>query len=277
MSKIVIVEDDVLVAKLYENKLRGQGHSVGVAHDAESGLELIKSTKPTFVLIDLMLPGRSGTELIRDIRRDPEFSSLPITAYSSADDDVMQQAVSAGSNWTISKTENSLKDIMLHLTDLLEATRNWSVYDSTNDFLGNKQNGAEEKGVELATALDRVLVVDDDPIIMEIVSDIVSKSGFQVVTADDGQKAHKILADDANFAVAILDVELPFLKGTDLVDYMRQEKRLMRIPVIMMTANESVRIQLDSMTSGAVIFVPKPFDRSVMETMLKVLTNKAIN
>lgn len=274
MSKIVIVEDDVLVAKLYENKLRGQGHSVGVAHDAETGIELIKSTKPTFVLVDLMLPGKSGTELIRDIRRDPEFRSLPITAYSSADDDIIRQAMQAGSNWTISKTENSLKEIMLHLTELLESTRNWAVYDST-DPIGNNQIGDEDKGVELANSLDRVLVVDDDPIIMEIVSDIVTKSGFQVVTADDGQKAHKILADDANFAAAILDVELPFLKGTDLVDYMHQEKRLMRIPVIMMTANESVRIQMDSMNSGAVIFVPKPFDRKVMETMLKVLTNKS--
>lgn len=274
MSRIVIVEDDVLVAKLYENKLRGQGHSVGVAHDAESGLALIRSSRPTFVLVDLMLPGRSGTELIRDLRREQEFRNLPVVAYSSADEDVLQQAAQAGSTWTISKTENSMKQVMSHLTELVEMTRQWQVYDNSVVAAFPEFNGDEAQFTEGARSLERVLVVDDDPLLLDIVSSIVTKSGFQIVTADNGRDAHRILSEDSNFAAAILDVELPHLKGTDILDYMHKEKRLMRIPVIIMTANESVRIQMDSLNAGAVIFVPKPFERSTMETMLRLLTNR---
>lgn len=60
MRKIVIIEDNAIVARLYENKLLASGNTVSLALDGAEGLRLIQETKPDMVLFDLMLPGMSG-------------------------------------------------------------------------------------------------------------------------------------------------------------------------------------------------------------------------
>ena len=89
---------------------------------------------------------------------------------------------------------------------------------------------------------------------------------------NDGQEALKLLSSEANFKATIFDVELPKIKGTDLLKYMRSEKRLQFIPVMIMTAStNSVRMQLESYEAGATFFIPKPFDRATFETLVKTL------
>src|SRR5687767_13520901 len=123
MRKIVIIEDNAVVARLYENKLRAAGNTVNIALDGAEGLRLIQETKPDMVLLDLMLPGMSGIEIIKRIREDYRFTNLPIMAYSSADEDVLAQAVEAGSTTIVSKNEASFKEILEQFNALMEASR----------------------------------------------------------------------------------------------------------------------------------------------------------
>lgn len=270
MKKIVIIEDNPIVARLYENKLLADGNTVNVAVDGEAGLEMIHSVKPDLIMIDLMLPNMSGVEVIKNVRSDYRFYNVPIMAYSSADENLLDEAMKAGSTTIISKNEASFKEIIEHLRDLLEATRNWQVY-SPNAFADEEK---AEDGVEqtASPSANRVLIVEDDPITAKIISSIVEKADFAPVVVEDGQEAYKLLSNEANFAAAVLDVELPKIKGTDLLKYMRSEKRLMFIPVIVMTAAEEfIRVQLDSHASGAKFFVQKPFERQKFETIFQTL------
>ncbi len=120
----------------------------------------------------------------------------------------------------------------------------------------------------------RILVADDDPAILRLVTAILEKERYTVVTARDGREAYKILQTDPNFIAAILDVVMPHISGPELVRYMKTEKRLMSIPVMMMTAEQDPKLSSDSFSAGAVVFLPKPFTTAQLNIMLQMLIGK---
>lgn len=121
----------------------------------------------------------------------------------------------------------------------------------------------------------RILVADDDPAILRLVKAIVEKEGYEVVPAKDGREAYQILQKDSDFLAGIFDVMMPHIQGPELVRYMRTEKRLMRIPVMMMTAEQNPKLSSDSFAAGAVVFLPKPFTTAQLQIMLRMLISKA--
>jgi len=120
----------------------------------------------------------------------------------------------------------------------------------------------------------KVLIADDDPAILRLVKAIVEKEGYTVVTARDGKEAYKVLQSGEPLVAAIFDVVMPYIQGTELVRYMQSEKRLMKIPVIMMTAEQNSRLSSDSFAAGAVAFLPKPFTNAQLQTMLRMFIPK---
>ena len=120
----------------------------------------------------------------------------------------------------------------------------------------------------------RMLVADDDPAILRLIATILEKENFTVVTARDGREAYKILQTDANFTAAILDVVMPHISGTELVRFMRNEERLKRIPVMMMTAEQDPKLSSESFEAGAMVFLPKPFTTGQLQIMLQMLIGK---
>ena len=128
--------------------------------------------------------------------------------------------------------------------------------------------GKEKKDQEESAKL--ILVADDDPAILRLVKAIVEKEGYETVSARDGKEAYQCLQSESKFAAAIFDVVMPYIQGTELVRYMQSEKRLMNIPVIMMTGEQNPKFSSDSFSAGAVAFLPKPFTTSQLRTMLKM-------
>ena len=120
----------------------------------------------------------------------------------------------------------------------------------------------------------RILVADDDPAILRLVTAILEKENYGVVAARDGREAYKLLQGSADFTAAIFDVVMPHISGPELVRYMKTEKRLMEIPVMMMTAEQDPKLSSDSFSAGAVVFLPKPFTTLQLHTMLQMLVGK---
>jgi len=121
----------------------------------------------------------------------------------------------------------------------------------------------------------RVLVADDDPAILRLVTTILEKEGFTVLGARDGKEAYKALQEHSDITAAVFDVVMPHIPGPELVRYMRTEKRFNKIPVMMMTAEQDPKLSKESFEAGAVVFLPKPFTTVQLQTMLRMLVNKA--
>ena len=120
----------------------------------------------------------------------------------------------------------------------------------------------------------QILVADDDPEILRSVKAVLEAEGFVAVTARDGKEAYKLLQSEEPFAAAIFDLVMPHIEGRDLVRYMQSERRLMKIPVIIMTTELSSRLSSDSFSAGAVAFLPKPFTDSQLKTMLRMFVER---
>lgn len=121
----------------------------------------------------------------------------------------------------------------------------------------------------------RVLVADDDPVIRHLVTAVLKQRGFTAVTVNDGREAVRVLQSDANFRAAIFDMSMPHLEGLDLIHYMRTEKRLMRIPVMMITAERDIKLMAKTLSAGATAFLPKPFTSDQLENALRMLLGTA--
>ncbi|HEY5075481.1 MAG TPA: response regulator [Pyrinomonadaceae bacterium] len=84
----------------------------------------------------------------------------------------------------------------------------------------------------------RVLVADNDPTTGRRLISIGEKEGYQVITVADGREAYRMLKSDGNFQVAVFDMAMPQLDGVEIVRYMKTEKRLMRIPIVIVAGNK---------------------------------------
>jgi CheY-like chemotaxis protein len=113
MKKILIVEDDQIVANVYRNKLAVEGYTAEVAPDGETGLKMMRTFKPQLILLDLMLPGISGVDVIKEIRSEEEFSKTPIVIFSNTYlTNLIQEAWRAGANKCLSKSSCTPKDVI---------------------------------------------------------------------------------------------------------------------------------------------------------------------
>ena len=113
MKKILIIEDDQIVANVYRNKLAVEGYTAENAPDGETGLKIMRTLKPDTILLDLMLPGMSGLDVIKQIRSEAEFAKIPIIVFSNTYlTNLIQEAWKAGATKCISKASCSPGEVV---------------------------------------------------------------------------------------------------------------------------------------------------------------------
>ncbi len=83
MSKILVVEDDKFLREMISRKLDKEGYEVIEAVDGEKGEEKAKSEHPNMVLLDLILPGIDGFEVLERIKKDPSVADIPVIILSN--------------------------------------------------------------------------------------------------------------------------------------------------------------------------------------------------
>lgn len=91
-KRILIIEDELDMAELVAMRLKKEGYAVDVTNDGAEGLKQAQASPPDLIVLDLMLPGMSGTDIAQQIRNDPRTSSVPIimaTAKSEESDVVV--------------------------------------------------------------------------------------------------------------------------------------------------------------------------------------------
>ena len=105
---------------------------------------------------------------------------------------------------------------------------------------------------------NRVIVVDDDKEVQEIVTFALKKNGFEVAVASNGQQLQEMLATNTPDLV-ILDVMMPGLDGYQLFGSLRKNTATKHVPVIIMTAHAENIYERISLDLGAAVHITKPF------------------
>lgn len=111
---------------------------------------------------------------------------------------------------------------------------------------------------------NRILIVEDDADISDVVAMNLQYSGYDFVAIDDGEKASALLEQDDAFDLAILDIMLPGLDGFALQELMQKR----RIPVLFLTAKTDVLSKIKGLRDGAEDYLVKPFE--VLELLVRI-------
>ena len=85
-KKILLIEDEKVLAEMYQEKLSESGFEVIWTTEAKDGLELARKEKPDMVLLDILLPRENGVFFLNQLRKDPQISSIPVMVFSNYDD-----------------------------------------------------------------------------------------------------------------------------------------------------------------------------------------------
>lgn len=118
-------------------------------------------------------------------------------------------------------------------------------------------------------------MADDDPAIRRLIAAVVEGEGFSAIEACDGKEAYRVLKSEKRIAVAIVDIMMPYIEGTELARYMSTDERFRQIPVIIMTADVNPAANSRSLKAGASAFISKPFSNLQLRTIIRTLVPSA--
>jgi CheY-like chemotaxis protein len=111
----------------------------------------------------------------------------------------------------------------------------------------------------------KILVADDDPAILEVITLMLEDAGYEVTTSVNGEtaeKVHGVLPD-----LILLDIWMSGMDGRDICKHLRANKKTMHIPIVMVSANRDA--QAIALDAGANDFLAKPFEMNRLLAMVE--------
>jgi len=113
MKKVLIIEDEAIIADLLSKKLVQEGYDVAITRDGEEGLEYLKSSKPDIILLDIVMPKKSGYEVLEKVNEDEELKKIPVIVISNSGQPVeLDKAKKLGAKDWLIKTEFDPKEVL---------------------------------------------------------------------------------------------------------------------------------------------------------------------
>ena len=119
-STVLVVDDDPVILKLLEVNFEMEGFTVLTAKDGEEGIEVARSDQPDLIVSDIMMPKKSGLELVTELKSDPATSGIPIILLSAkAQNADVRSGMDAGADDYVTKPFEPL-DLVDRVNRLLE-------------------------------------------------------------------------------------------------------------------------------------------------------------
>ena len=131
--------------------------------------------------------------------------------------------------------------------------------------MGYKKSYTIEKALEVASGMkNKILVIEDDRAISELLCMNLEAAGYETVAAYDGEEAQRLLLWQEDADLAVVDIMLPGINGYELMDY----AKACELPVIFLTALGSTEHKVKGLRMGADDYLPKPFE--IVELLARV-------
>jgi DNA-binding response OmpR family regulator len=112
LIKILIIEDDPLLSRMYQTIFSSNNYEVEVAFDGEAGVTKARTGHPTLILLDIMMPKLNGLEVLKRLKADPEVKTIPVVVLTNlAGNADIDTALELGAVRYIVKSENPPKQV----------------------------------------------------------------------------------------------------------------------------------------------------------------------
>lgn len=250
-KKILLIEDEKIIADLLSDEFETAGYEVAIAADGEEGISLIGSFEPDVVILDLLLPKKTGYQVVQELHDDGSIEHLPLFVLSnSGKSSEVELLLRLGVREVLTK-------VNFNPTDVVEKV---GVLFTLDDFMKN-DTPSDEGALFGDASTDNdgekpcVMIVEDDPFIGDILL-----SGFT-----DHFVSHKVLNtqeadqvfEEQKIDALILDVMLPGKDGITYLKEIRQREELKDL-IVVLASNLGQKSEIESgMDAGANDYIIK--------------------
>jgi len=263
VRRLLLVEDDRTLRDALEKVIAQDSleiQSTGSGHEA---MEWLRTQHFDCLVLDLRLTDMSGFEMLRLMDGHPAYAHVPVIVHTGRDFSAAEEAELSQYTKSIivkgaNSTERLLDEIMLflHRTESrvsLERRYLQPLEKTADDFSGKK-----------------ILVVDDDMRNTFALAKILRKVGFEVLLAENGQKAIQVLEQDPTVHLVLMDIMMPVMDGYTAMREIRKDSRFSKLPMLALTAKAMPGDREKSLEAGASDYLAKPVDVEKLMSMLRV-------
>lgn len=121
IRKVLLIEDDEFLSSLLRNRLTKSGVEVMHARDGQQGIEALKTYKPDLILLDLILPKKSGFEVMEIMQQDPQLVDAPVIIISNlGQPEDVQRGKDLGAVEYFIKAKTSIEDLISNIFEFLK-------------------------------------------------------------------------------------------------------------------------------------------------------------
>lgn len=232
MSKILIVEDDIFLGDVLMQKLKTGGYDALLARDGASGLKQLKEWKPDLVLLDIILPQMNGYEVLEAKLKDPTISGVPVIVISNSGQPVeINRALALGVKDYLVKAQFDPEEVIVKVR--LQLSQGGGQMQGDR---GAALSVTDAKPGGSGTALTgkKIMWVEDDKFLSDIIARKLSMQGCNLVHATEGEEALKLLAKESPDLI-LLDILLSGLDGFEILKRIKGGEKTKHIPVILLS------------------------------------------
>lgn len=206
---ILVVEDDMATSELMTLYLVQGGYRVARAYNGDEAISRAYKLKPFAIILDIMLPGKDGWEILQEMKSDPELKEIPVIISSIIDNYELGFALGAS-------------DYLVKPVD--------------KKSLFEKLNGLSLARKKARKAVN-ILCIDDDEKALELLTDILQPAGYTVITSNSGREGiEKAIIYHPD--LVILDLMIPDLDGFEVAKALKDNPVTMDIPIFILTAKD---------------------------------------
>jgi CheY-like chemotaxis protein/signal transduction histidine kinase/CHASE3 domain sensor protein len=238
---VVIVEDDKNFAGILHDYATDHGYKSVMVHEGTNAVEVVKQHLPDAVILDIMLPGKDGWQILKELKADKETAHIPVHLMSAGD---------AAANRV--RREGAIS----FLKKPIDA-------NALDKLFGDIM-------ISTGTNFKQILLIEDHQAQSQALKEMMQSNGISVDQAFDGESAFRMLNQN-EYQCVILDLNLPDISGLDLLDKIKEIEKFASLPVIINTAMELDKTSVTRLMKYAnamVVKTNKSSDRLIDEVNL---------
>jgi CheY-like chemotaxis protein/signal transduction histidine kinase len=260
-GRVLIVEDDVHGGESILHVLRSQGIEAEHVTDAAVALSRLRETPFGCLVLDLGLPDMDGLGLLQALsaRQDVQFPRVVIhTGRALTRDETrrLEQYATAVILKDGASEERLVDEVRLFLSHI----------ERSQSSTGN---APEPFAADSSLLGARVLLADDDMRTVYAVSALLRSRGAMVSVADSGLEALRLLEEDPDVDIVLMDIMMPQVDGYEAMRRIRSQDRFVDLPIVALTAKAMKGERERCLDAGASDYLPKPLDAERLLFTLK--------
>lgn len=231
MKKILIIEDEEYLAEMYKMKFEREGYKVAVAEDGPEGIEAAEKEKPDLILLDLVLPGMDGYEVLRRLKGDKKTKSVKIYILSNlGQNGEVNHGFRDGADGYIIKANMTPAEVVREVEKVFNG-KPAGVKKATVVVPDVKKAAGGKTGKPNGP---KVLLFEDNEVLGEMYKLGLEKRGFAVELAKNGAWGFK-LAREKKFDIIVMDIMMPAMNGQEAVKKLKRNAKTKNIPIIILS------------------------------------------